>query len=463
MKNKKTSLGTILNYLIVFLVIGIAIVIGLLAFGQKDFIKQDDVKKYTVTIMPNGALINGSDHITCEPTANGCSVVLPFFSRQNGEVIGYNLTANDTTAHFKIGERINLENDLILYAISSKKNTVTIFNDYDYIDKNEISCVTYNNEKTCQIELPRFNKIGYQNIGYSTGKETFSNEKLAYAEYVPGLKYNLSESILLYPKYEAYHGIRNVNYIDKIGNVFLESGKDVSNQNVELYKRYLREIYAKAPYLFNGTKITLLSENVYNSFWSSNHVVLAAGITYNYSGSYGRIPLKNTIDLKTNFEQLKKAAPEFSKNEKDDEYKYKSLIHEMVHSWDSYYSFLIGKINPNEISAQNADIVKDSSYYHDNRHSSLSSQADIKAIYNTYSGMYKKLSLTNNTPNSDLFSTHSLSNEGEFIADAFACYYLKYIVPTGKYANAYYPDDLKRIIEKYICIAKNNYNSNGCS
>ena len=36
------------------------------------------------------------------------------------------------------------------------------------------------------------------------------------------------------------------------------------------------------------------------------------------------------------------------------------------------------------------------------------------------------------------------------------------LVPTGEHKNANVPDDIKKVIEKYICIAKNNYQQNGC-
>ena len=51
----------------------------------------------------------------------------------------------------------------------------------------------------------------------------------------------------------------------------------------------------------------------------------------------------------------------------------------------------------------------------------------------------------------------------EFVAEAFAHYYAKYLVPLTKYKDMNYPDDIKTTLEKYICVAKNNYDASKCS
>ena len=50
----------------------------------------------------------------------------------------------------------------------------------------------------------------------------------------------------------------------------------------------------------------------------------------------------------------------------------------------------------------------------------------------------------------------------EFVAEAVSWYYIQFVINDSSYQNSYFPDDLKQTIEKYICIAKNAYQSNGC-
>ena len=445
-----------LNFFIVFLIIANIIIGSLVIYKYLIF------EKYTVSFKLNGATTIDRDSVICDFSLSGCTVILPAFQRVDGEVIGYGYNANDTKAHYLIGEKIKLSNNEILYAISSKKNVVTIAKEYDQIDNEDVSCIVYNEEKTCRVKLPRFNKVGYQNIGYSTGKDTLKNydgNKLAYIEYLQNEEYYLSGNILLYPRYEAFKGkAHNVKYYGQIHGNYLEVGKDVSDENINLHKKYLDEIYQYAPYLFANVKINLLSEKEANKYWGSDYVK-SVGLTYATSSSLARMPKDQTIDIKVDYYDNKNSKLAY-------EEKYHTLVHEMTHSWNSYYGIKRKGIKPTEISNSNDEITKKTEYYSDYHLSTISSQSDIKALYDKYLPQYKRF-LSNIKKNKNIkytgpLSAYAFSSLSEFVSEAFAYYYLKYIVPTGEHKNANVPDDIKKVIEKYICIAKNNYQQNGC-
>ena len=456
----------ILNFLIAFLTLSILLIVGYYLYKYITF------EKFNVIIKANSNVILNENNITCDFSLHGCIVTLPSFSANNGEAIGYSYNSNDTNAIYKIGDKINISKDTLLYTITSKKKVVVSFaKDYDHIENEQVSCTIYNEDNACKVRLPRFNKIGYQNIGYSTSQDTFSyeNSNLVYVEYLPGEEYYVSDNILLYPRYESYEGHKyDINYSSQIYENYLEIEKDVSDYNINMYKKYLEEIHQNAPYLFVNVKINLLTENTFNPLW--RHEIgynnFVTGMSYTSFNGWGRTSKWSTIDIKTNYDILKASSSEFAKNEIEDDYKYSVLVHEMVHTWDHYYGILFKGIKPTEISKSNEQIARNSSYYSEYYDGMISSQSDIKNLYNKYLSMFNEYKeqkkMNSSLEYTGVLSKYSFSNESEFVAEAFTHYYLKYLVPTGKYKNANIPDDIKTTIEKYICIAKNGYHNDGC-
>ena len=104
---------------------------------------------------------------------------------------------------------------------------------------------------------------------------------------------------------------------------------------------------------------------------------------------------------------------------------YATMVHEMAHSWDFYYGLKTGK----NISSQN-DIIN----------------------------LFSKYSKAKNRP----FRDYSYSNIYEFVADMMRYYYFKYYVPTYGFKSSVYPSDIKKALEKYICISKNDYQEDKC-
>ena len=79
--------------------------------------------EHTITINGNGASVQ-SNKLTCK--GDNCSVKLPIITRNGYEIIGYSLKATDKTALYKSGQTINVNNNMILYAITKKEIVINL-------------------------------------------------------------------------------------------------------------------------------------------------------------------------------------------------------------------------------------------------------------------------------------------------------------------------------------------------
>ena len=111
-------------------------------------------------------------------------------------------------------------------------------------------------------------------------------------------------------------------------------------------------------------------------------------------------------------------------NQIDSNY-YATMVHELAHTWDFYYSNYFSR--------------------------SISEENDYINLYSKYERM-------NQRP----FRDYSYTNIREFMADTVRYYYFKYLDPRTGYKELEYPADVKNVLEKYICIANNDYKQTGC-
>lgn len=205
------------------------------------FIKYQNTPQFMATFILNGADEIQFDNLTCPKSIKGCFVTMPDIVRNDGEVVGFSIDKNDTSVLYNIGEKVLLE--------------------LDYIENNIASCKAFNEETSCIVKLPHFNKKGYVNVGYSTS----SNEiNPALIEYFIGGEYLVDENKKLYPKYDDLrsessksHLVYNVNYCGIIKGMILETDKDCNDSIVLEYQKHLEEIYKYMPFLFTNVKITL--------------------------------------------------------------------------------------------------------------------------------------------------------------------------------------------------------------
>ena len=388
-----------LCYVLVVIVFVTFLFLGFKSLNGKEenIINQEEVLKYHVHFILNGADSVSKKSLSCELTKDGCHVILPFATRDNGVVLGFGLNSDDTTPKYRMGDVISLSGDMDLYVISYKTNYLHIASDdVDYIEQSDFSCSIYNTETSCTFKMPSFNKIGYENRGYSTSKNSLSGFVF------PNENYKITKDVTLYPIYGTSNHLRKLDIKKTVAfnNSFIEIENGCADSISSTYINYLNEIKQNTPFLLIGSKITFVNDNSFNEIWGRNYVGM----------NYGPRNMRS-LDVRCSTSVL-------------NDY-YGTMVHELSHSWDFYYATKVG----------------------DN----ITSQSDIINLYNKYS----KLS---NRP----FRDYSYSNQFELLADMMKYYYFKYLVPRNGYKDLNYPNDIKEVLEKYICISKNNYNDEKC-
>ena len=395
-----------LNYISYILIVGIIIValMGSLNYfknRENDIIKDETLNgekySYTVKFILNGASSIEKEMVSCTTNGNSCKVHLPKATRDNGVVLGYSYTMDSKTADYFMNMDININSNITLYVISYKVNTLDIKkNELDYVEDSSLSCYAYNRNEKCSVRLPSFNKIGYEVRGYSTTPNSLTGI------FFPKEYYEIKSDTTLYPIYNisARHEIINVKKFIIVNGSTIEIEKNCPDTIANKYLNYLNDIKDNAPYLLFGNKITFLGDTAFNNIWGEKYVGM----------NFGPRKLR-AFDIRCSNTVL-------------NDY-YGTMVHELGHSWDYFYSLKMGN--------------------------NITSSADIINLFNKYKNM-------SNRP----FRDYSYSNVYEFFADMGKYYYFKYTKKASEYINISYPNDIKKVMEKYICIAKNDYNEEKC-
>lgn len=391
----------IVTYLVIFGIIliltGLGFTLKELMDGESLFDFADDSSNYKVTFNLNGSNMIEHKSVRCKAKEDGCLVTLPNATRKNGIVLGYSDNKNDTEAKYELNSTITIKNNMALYAISYQENKLTIEkNGVDYLEKDTVTCKMYNEEKGCNVVLPKYNKIGYETKGYST-----SNESLVGFAFANDT-YEINKDTVMYPIYgtSSRHRSLNITKVFNYQDSIIEVERGCNESVYKEYLKYLDDMSKYVPFLLLGNKITFVTDNSFDTIWGKNYVGM----------NYGPKTLRS-VDIRCS-------------NKVYNDY-YATMVHEMAHSWDFYYAKRMGE--------------------------NISSQSDIINLYSKYKN-------TKNRP----FRDYSYSNIYEFVADMMRYYYFKYNVPKSNFKNLNYPSDLKKALEKYICIAKNNYKEEGC-
>ncbi len=402
MENRKT----LIDYLL-YTLIAINIII-LLYFGYKKLSNREfniingennaEINSYTVIIDLNGADRVDTKKLICAFNDNDtCTVHLPKAYRDNGKVMGFSTDKDSNIPDYLMDTDIELSTNMRLYVISYKINTLHIEEgDIDYLASNDLSCIIYNTSESCRIKIPVFNKVGYENKGYSTSKESLTG--FVY----PNDYYEVSKNTILYPIYatSSRHKPIAVSKTIIVNNSFVEIENGCGSDIYPEYIGYLEDIKNKAPYLLFGNKVSLIGDDAFNDIWGSGYVGM----------NYGPRKLR-AIDVRC------------SKTVFNDY--YATMVHELGHSWDYFYSTESGE--------------------------NITSQSDIINLFNKYSNLSDRP-----------FRKYSYTNIYEFFADAVKYYYFKYLKPVEEYSHLSYPSDIKETLEKYICIANNDYDESKC-
>ena len=382
----------------ILIIVGLGLSLKQLMDNEELLNVADDPNYHKVVIKLNGANSIDSKIVKCKVDNNNtCNVILPNATKDDGIVLGYSDNKDDTTAKYQMGATITLDHSMELYTISYTTYKITIDNNgVDYVEKDSVSCNVYNEGKECGVILPNFNKIGYENKGYSTSEDSMTGFIF------PGDEYKISKDVVFYPIYSTSARQRSL-YIVKTFTYqgsFVEVENGCSENVYSEFLKYLDGIKEHAPFLLLGNKIAFVTDDSFNEIWGRNYVGM----------NYGPKSLRS-VDIRC------------STNSYNDY--YATMVHEMAHSWDFYYATKLGE--------------------------NISSQSDVINLYNKYKD--KK-----NRP----FRDYSYTSIYEFIADMMRYYYFKYDVPRAGFSSLTYPSDIKKVLDKYICISKNNYDESKC-
>ncbi len=402
MKNKKLLYNILMYTFIIVLVAFSTFLFCQVIFKQKDNTNEKangEKISYNVRLFLNGANSVSTKVLSCTHNnkLGGCKVHLPKAYRVDGNVLGYSINPDSKSAEYLENTDLLVNHDMTLYVVSYQKNTVYIDDtNLDYLGEKVLSCNVYNTEKKCKVKLPSFNKEGYENKGYSTS----SSSLIGYI--YPNDEYAIAHDMILYPIFNNSSRLKTIEVSKSlvVNNSVVEIEKSCDPIVANEYLGYLEDIKNNIPYLLFGNKISFIGDDTFDAIWGRQYVGM----------NYGPRKLRS-LDIRCSTEII-------------NDY-YGTMVHELAHSWDYYYST---KFNNN-----------------------ITSQNDMINIYNKYLKM-----------SDHPFRDYSYSSIYEFFADMVKYYYFKFIRPTAGYISLAYPEDIKLVLEKYICIAENNYNDNKC-
>lgn len=395
----KTSKQIVIFIIIVSLISIFVFIRYALSLDTNDKMKNDfsDKITYTATFKLNGASYIEKNEVSCEVNNNLCLITMPIALRDNGDVLGYSTSSDETKAVYNINQQINLTSNQTFYVISRRiLNLKIIDNNIDYLGNDNNYCTIYNKETSCSILIPIYNKIGYEVRGYSTNKSSLVGFVF------PNSNYEIKRDTTLYPIYSSLTRgkIIDVERTTMIDNTIFDIEKGCPVSIYSHYLNYFEKISQKAPYLMIGSKVSFLTDESFDKIWGRDYV----GMNYGPKG-LRLFDVRCSNSLVNNY--------------------YATIVHELAHTWDFYYSNFM-----------------------DN---DVTDESDVINLYNKYMNM-----------SSRPFRDYSYTDIREFFADMVRYYYLKYIDPTSNYQNLSYPSDIRFVLEKYICIANNNYDENKC-
>ena len=239
-----------------------------------------------------------------------------------------------------IGTSKNIKNDEKYYDITKKTVTATFSSkDLDYIEYKSASCTIYNDDDTCVISLPYFNKKGMFNAFWSEIDITSNNLKEKDIKWNPsyfhqvGSKLEISKDTTFYPNYNSawydtnssYSKYRdlNISKTSMYGRTIIEYDKELSENRIAEIDAEFKKIYEEYPWLMVPSKVFYLKEDTFKEVTHLAENV--GGITQDMDrrstgSSYSIITLNDSFyNIKT------------------------GIMHEFAHALDFRYKYLTGK------------------------------------------------------------------------------------------------------------------------
>lgn len=391
---------------------------------------EEETISYTATFKKNGASSISKTSLTCSSSnTDKCEITTPQITSE-GTVIGWSTNKDSQTADVLEETKIELTKDITYYAITKRTFTATFDKtNLDYLEASSLSCDVYNDDSSCNIVLPIYNRSGYFNSFWSPYKEASSDLGTTswswkYFKQV-GHLYELTKNTTLYPNFNHFHydlaansnmyKYRNINMVSSqtIGKTLFEFEEGISQTAITNFISEMKKAYNTVPWLFIPGKVFVMTEDTYSNY------SIAYGLTHYMYASYGGDSYI-IIDLKYDESGV------VVKNAID----VNGALHELAHAWDSYYYF---RTNEGRISS-----LSDFDTFYNLVNSKLYVDTDGATIskVEAFAGM-----VTN-------YYWHVLGK------DTSKGYYA---LKSGSTLSTNELSELKTFIEKYINISKNGY------
>lgn len=355
---------------------------------------------------------NGSEYIsstyekcTYYNNENGCSILTPDIERSSWNIVGWHTNKNASSALAKKNSEMIIKDDSTYYAITYKEVKVTIEkNNADSLgncqETTSTGCISrckiYNLNTSCNVNLPYIYSKGNEVQYFSTTSDPSTK-----SGYSPALPITVKGNVKVYAIVDNRYRKSTYSIVKtkKYNYTAFETESGCPSSVYNNYYSFTDRAYQKVPYIFRASKVTFSGNTTFNNTWGNY-----SGMTYGGGLGYRNVDVKCPTTYST--------------------YYLHTIIHELVHSWDNYYKAQKG--------------------------SSLSEMSDIRALHSKYKN-------AGNRPLRD----YSYTNYAEFVADMYSWYYFLYldtsVRPNVVTQNTYYPSDMKKVMEKYISIAKNGY------
>lgn len=383
-------------------------------------------KPYTAKfiIQDKNAVETNTNELKCYIYNNEdrCTVKAPTLTEKtNGTAIGWSADDEARTAKIKSGSEITLTRNTVYYSISKLKVVITFdknttYNNntvregqtgYNYSKSNiaaeklsfyETSCYSYNGEGCKITKLPVIYSTGNELRGFATAKDKGTTNVY---------NLNFKDDTTLYARVynNENRGTFDTYTYDRLGNVAIEMDKNLSQESRRAYLNYLNQLYKDMPELFymNG-KLTLLAKPTYAQSVKGSSNGITGG---NVPNILINIPTTTVLD----------------KNREA------TIVHELGHAFGDNYGRRTGEYPEN-----NKELIN---------------------LYNKYSNYSTKP-----------LREYSYSHINEFFADIFRFSYEEKFhrgTDIGTATNGYTyktTEEIKNLFNKYVCIARNDYNTN---
>lgn len=127
-------------------------IVNAIVEDKRTSVKIEVLEEYNISFKKNGASGIEKDNIGCSTSNESCKITLPKITFENGDVLGWSTNKDIEEPEYKVGQTIDITENMILYAIvkvNPLKNTVSL-GDYEFP---KVTTVATRKKKVLVIEI----------------------------------------------------------------------------------------------------------------------------------------------------------------------------------------------------------------------------------------------------------------------------------------------------------------------